>query len=72
MPEHDSLWGVRLMNALDVVLFPHLKRRGIKTVYWVLNTPEDVRAAMRSGVDCVMTDRPAMMQEVVEQAKKAK
>ena len=61
----NSLWIIRIQNLCDRIVFAHLKRRGIQTAYWVLNTKEDVERAMKGGVDCVMTDCPSVVKGFV-------
>ncbi|GFO02454.1 glycerophosphodiester phosphodiesterase domain-containing protein 1 [Plakobranchus ocellatus] len=42
-------------------LIRHLERRGIQTLFWVLNTDQDFEAAFSLGIAGVMTDRPGML-----------
>eukprot|EP00455_Lapot_gusevi_P036008 TRINITY_DN3997_c0_g1_i11.p1 TRINITY_DN3997_c0_g1~~TRINITY_DN3997_c0_g1_i11.p1 ORF type:complete len:216 (+),score=15.49 TRINITY_DN3997_c0_g1_i11:133-780(+) len=47
-------------------LFAHLQQRGIKVVFWVVNSEEDVREAMALGADGIMTDVPTEMRKYLE------
>ena len=35
-----------------------MKKRGVTTGFWVVDTEEDMIVAMKLGADSVMTDRP--------------
>ena len=54
-----SVWTLELLKYFDRFIFNHLKRRGIQTTYWVLNEKEEFDKALKSGVDCIMSDYPS-------------
>ncbi len=57
----------RTFNWLDWYIFPHLKRRGIEVVYWVLNTQKDFSRAIRAGVDGIITDCPQTLRRYLDE-----
>jgi len=42
-------------------------RRNIAVQYWTINEPEDMRQLMELGCDCIMTDDPALLKEVLKE-----
>lgn len=40
---------------------PHLKKRGILTFFWILNSEEDFARAVSIGASGIMTDRPTVL-----------
>lgn len=57
---------MKVENVFKRFIFYHLKKRGIQTVYWVLNQKEDFDRAVKAKVDCIMTDCPSYMQELLK------
>lgn len=57
------VWIVRVARWLLTrpLLVKHLQQRGIKVIYWVLNSDEDFHTAFKLGVDGVMTDSPSLL-----------
>lgn len=48
-------------------LHHHLRKRGIKIVYWVCNSDDDYEQAFTKwGADCVMTDFPSRLREYLK------
>ena len=45
-------------------------RRNIAVQYWTINDADDMRTLIEMGVDCIMTDDPILMKEVLEEYKK--
>lgn len=48
-----------------------LQARGFKVVPWTTNDPEKMRTQIRLGVDGLITDRPDLLQQVVEEERAA-
>ena len=42
-------------------------RRHIAVQYWTINDPDQMRMLIEMGVDCIMTDDPALMQEILKE-----
>lgn len=42
-------------------------RRGIAVQYWTINDPDEMRMLIEMGVDCIMTDNPQLMKEILEE-----
>lgn len=40
-------------------------RRNIAVQYWTINDPDDMRTLIEMGVDCIMTDDPALLKEIL-------
>ena len=41
--------------------------RNIAVQYWTINDPEDMRTLIELGCDCIMTDNPALLREVLKE-----
>ncbi len=44
-------------------------RRGIAVQYWTINDPDEMRSLIELGCDCIMTDNPKLLKEVLEEYK---
>ena len=42
-------------------------RRNIAVQYWTINDPDDMRELIEMGCDCIMTDDPKLMKEILEE-----
>ena len=42
-------------------------RRNIAVQYWTINEEEDMRRLIELGVDCIMTDNPELLAEIIEE-----
>uniref|UniRef100_A0A0G4IFQ2 GP-PDE domain-containing protein n=1 Tax=Chromera velia CCMP2878 TaxID=1169474 RepID=A0A0G4IFQ2_9ALVE len=58
------LWASR--QLVNPGLFNHLKARGLLIFFWVCNTRASIEAAFRDGADGVMSDRPSLLREVLD------
>lgn len=45
-------------------------RRNIAVQYWTINDADDMRTLIEMGVDCIMTDDPILLKEVLEEYRK--
>ena len=56
--------------ALDNVgLVKRAHRRNIAVQYWTINDPDEMRMLIEMGVDCIMTDDPVLLAEILEEYK---
>ena len=54
--------------ALDSkILINRAHRRGISVQYWTINDADEMRRLIEMGVDCIMTDDPMLMKQVLEE-----
>ena len=44
-------------------------RRNIAVQYWTINDADDMRTLIKMGVDCIMTDDPLLLSQVLEEFK---
>ena len=44
-------------------------RRNIAVQYWTINDADEMRRLIEMGVDCIMTDDPELMKEILEEYK---
>lgn len=42
-------------------------RRNIAVQYWTINDPDEMRQLIEMGVDCIMTDDPKLLSEILEE-----
>ena len=42
-------------------------RRNIAVQYWTINDPDEMRELIEMGCDCIMTDNPKLLKEVLEE-----
>ena len=42
-------------------------RRNIAVQYWTINDPDEMRMLIEMGVDCIMTDDPKLLAEILEE-----
>lgn len=49
----------------------HLNKRGVLTMYWVLNEDDEILAAVKDcSMAVIMTDRPRHVQSILRDCKK--
>ena len=53
----------------SVGLVKRAHRRNIAVQYWMINDADDMRRLIEMGVDCIMTDDPMLMKEILEEYK---
>lgn len=44
-------------------------KRNIAVQYWTINDPDEMRTLIELGADCLMTDNPKLMREILEEYK---
>lgn len=42
-------------------------RRSVAVQYWTINDPDEMRMLIEMGVDCIMTDDPVLLAEILEE-----
>ena len=47
-------------------------RRNIAVQYWTINDPDEMRRLIDLGCDCIMTDDPALLQQVLQEYQQTK
>ena len=45
-------------------------RRNIAVQYWTINDPDEMRELIEMGCDCIMTDNPKLLKEVLDEYRK--
>ena len=68
IPTSYDVSGIDL--ALDKATFiKRAHRRNIAVQYWTINAPNEMRALIELGCDCIMADNPKLLAEVLEEYK---
>ena len=66
IPMSYELKGVEIpLDAQTIVDRAH--RRNIAVQYWTINDPDEMRQLIEMGVDCIMTDNPELLKEVLDE-----
>ena len=61
-------YDIGMEIALDKkTLVRRAQRRGIAVQYWTINDADEMRMLIEMGVDCIMTDDPKLMQEILDE-----
>ncbi len=55
------------LNLTAQTIVNRAHRRNISVQYWTINDPEDMRQPIEMGVDCIMTDNPALLKQVLDE-----
>ena len=55
------------LNKATLIKRAH--RRNIAVQYWTINDPDEMRELIELGCDCIMTDNPKLLKEVLEEYK---
>lgn len=50
-----------------MTLIRRAHRRGIAVQYWTINDADEMRMLIEMGVDCIMTDNPMLMKQILEE-----
>ncbi|MEE0981425.1 MAG: glycerophosphodiester phosphodiesterase family protein, partial [Acutalibacteraceae bacterium] len=57
------------LNLVSKSLVKRAHRRNIAVQYWTINDPDEMRTLIELGADCLMTDNPKLMREILEEYK---
>ena len=61
-------YDIGIKIALDkMTLIRRAHRRGMAVQYWTINDADEMRMLIEMGVDCIMTDDPLLMKQVLEE-----
>lgn len=61
-------YDIGIEIALDnMTLIRRAHRRGMAVQYWTINDADEMRMLIEMGVDCIMTDDPLLMKQVLEE-----
>lgn len=66
IPMSYTLNGVEL-NLTAQTIVDRAHRRNISVQYWTINDPDEMRQLIEMGVDCIMTDDPALLQQILDE-----
>ena len=50
-----------------ITLVKRAHRRNIAVQYWTINDADEMRMLIEMGVDCIMTDNPLLLKEVLKE-----
>jgi glycerophosphoryl diester phosphodiesterase len=56
--------GVEI-DLVNKSIIDRAHRRNIAVQYWTINDADDMRTLIELGCDCIMTDNPALLREVL-------
>ncbi len=56
--------GVEI-DLVKATIIRRAHRRNIAVQYWTINDPEEMRILIELGCDCIMTDNPALLREIL-------
>lgn len=57
------------LNLVSKSLVKRAHKRNIAVQYWTINDPDEMRTLIELGADCLMTDNPKLMKEILEEYK---
>ena len=60
--------GITITLDLPTII-DRAHRRNIAVQYWTINEPDEMRHLIELGCDCIMTDNPALLKQVLEEYK---
>lgn len=70
IPMSYDIKGIEIwLNSKSLIDRAH--RRNISVQYWTINDPDEMRELIELGCDCIMTDNPKLLREVLEEYKKS-
>lgn len=66
IPMSYDIKGIEIwLNSKSLIDRAH--RRNIAVQYWTINDPDEMRELIELGCDCIMTDNPKLLKEVLEE-----
>jgi glycerophosphoryl diester phosphodiesterase len=78
-PENTMLACLQIPTSYDLgieiyldskSLIDRAHRRNIAVQYWTINDADEMRELIELGCDCIMTDNPKLLKEVLAEYKK--
>ena len=68
IPTSYKIKGIEInLNKKTIIRRAH--RRNIAVQYWTINDPNEMRELIELGCDCIMTDNPKLLKEVLNEYK---
>jgi glycerophosphoryl diester phosphodiesterase len=68
IPLSYDIKGINIpLDSMSLIKRAH--RRNIAVQYWTINDPDEMRMLIEMGVDCIMTDDPLLLAEILEEYK---
>lgn len=58
--------GIEVYLNLDTIV-ERAHKRNIAVQYWTINDPDEMRELIELGCDCIMTDNPKLLKEVLDE-----
>ena len=55
------------LGTSRVINYAH--KNNIAVQYWTINDPDEMRMLIEMGVDCIMTDDPVLLSQILEDYK---
>lgn len=69
IPLSYDIKGINIpLDSMSLVRRAH--RRNIAVQYWTINDPDEMRMLIEMGVDCIMTDDPVLLSEILKEYQK--
>lgn len=65
----DDTWHAYLMNKQTI---NDAHRKNIAVYYWTVNDPEEMRLLIKNGADGIITDRPDILIDIINEMKEGK
>ncbi len=56
-------------NLMHTQLIKDAKRKNMAVFYWTINDPEEMKMLIKNGADGIITDRPDLLKEIIDQMK---
>ncbi len=64
-------YDVGITLSLDKqTIIDRAHRRNIAVQYWTINDPDEMRTLIEMGCDCIMTDNPALLTQILNEYRK--